>query len=382
MVRKINHRELENQIKLCYKVKLPLYIHGTMGIGKSQVVRETARKIANDLGKDFLDGKPNGKESFCLIDRRVSQLEPSDLLGLPNFTHNEKEQKVVKWFAPDWLPQDKESSGIIFLDELSNAMPSIQHACYQLVLDRKLGSYELPDNWIVVAGGNLASDNSGVYTLSSAFANRFSHLELTIPSKKDWVEWAFKNDIDNRIIAFIEFNESYLHTYDKSKNNLVFSSPRSWQFLSKLIKGIKNIDDIEISAHSTIGDGIGTEFISFVKLRKQLNIEDLLKNPEKVKEIKEISEKYALLTAISDRIREKPTDLETYEAVMKLVNYLEEEFKIILLRFILKNAQEGLMRDKKVDSKESARTYLIKNIFSKIPEWTKNIQRFTEFLTF
>ncbi len=391
-MRQTNHSELNNFIKKVYDSKLSLLVWGKIGIGKSVLMKETAKEIAKSKNKEFLEwnkisddkkrslmNSENAKGKFIFADLRSSQMDIGDVKGLPSFFDGVTEWKANILFK---VLSQKESDGILFFDELLQAPPTILSNLYQIILDRQVGEISLSENIGIFAGTNTITDNAGVFNIPSPLANRFLHVELSIPSKKDWVNWSFKNDIDNRIIAFIEFNEKYLHTYDKVKNNLVFSSPRSWEFLSRLIKDNKNIDEIEISAQSTIGEGVGIEFLSFIKLQKKLNIEDLLKHPEKVKNIVELSEKYALLSAVSDRIKEKPEDLPTYQAVMKLLNYLEEEFKIILMRFILTNAQEGLIKIKKAKTKEEARNYLIKNIFGKIPEWTKNIQRFTEFLTF
>jgi MoxR-like ATPase len=377
----VTHSELENQIRRCFEVKLPLYIHGTFGIGKSEVVREVAKKLAKGFKKEFVEGKPNGAKSFCLIDMRLSQLEPTDLLGLPNFTENDKGVKVVKWITPEWLPQDKDSSGIIFLDELSNAMPSIQHACYQLVLDRKLGNYKLPDNWIVIAGGNLSTDNGGIFALPIPLANRFVHIQLNIPDKKSWVEWAFKNSIDTRIIAFIEWKPTNLYKYEKGKSDYSVATPRSWAMTSKLISGVKNLDELSIYLKSSVGEGIGTEFIAFLKLQEKLDIDNLLNNPEKVKEIEELSEKYALLTGVCERILEKPTDVQLYDKILNFLEYLEPEFSILLIRFLRKNAIQGLKKDKKLDMQtdKEAEIYLVEKILSKCPFWKKHWSRFAKY---
>jgi len=114
--------------------RVPLHIWGACGVGKSQIVSQ----VANDLDYHFLDV-------------RAAQLDPVDLRGLPRIATDQTE-----WVPPKFLPTT--GKGILFLDELTSAPQMTQAGCYQLVLDRKLGEYSLPDNWVVIAAGNPASD--------------------------------------------------------------------------------------------------------------------------------------------------------------------------------------------------------------------------------
>src|SRR6516164_2556822 len=110
--------------------RVPLHIWGACGIGKSQIVNQ----VADDLGFEFLDV-------------RAVQLDPVDLRGLPRIAADQTE-----WVPPRFLPTS--GKGILFLDELTSAPQMTQASCYQLVLDRRLGEYQLPDDWVVIAAGN------------------------------------------------------------------------------------------------------------------------------------------------------------------------------------------------------------------------------------
>jgi MoxR-like ATPase len=110
--------------------RVPLHIWGACGVGKSQIVAQ----VASDLSWQFLD-------------IRAVQLDPVDLRGLPRISADQAE-----WVPPKFLPTS--GKGILFLDELTAAPQMTQAGCYQLVLDRKLGEYHLPEGWVVVAAGN------------------------------------------------------------------------------------------------------------------------------------------------------------------------------------------------------------------------------------
>ena len=134
--------------------RVPLHIWGACGVGKSQIVAQ----VASDLGWEFLD-------------IRAVQLDPVDLRGLPRISADKAE-----WVPPKFLPTS--GNGILFLDELTSAPQMTQAGCYQLVLDRKLGEYQLPDGWVVIAAGNPASERGVHFSMPRPLRNRFVHLNL------------------------------------------------------------------------------------------------------------------------------------------------------------------------------------------------------------
>ena len=116
--------------------KVPTFLWGAPGIGKSSIVKQ----IADSLNIGF-------------IDLRLALMDPTDLKGIPFY---DKESHSALWAPPAFLPRD--GTGILFLDELNSAPPSVQASAYQLILDRKVGEYELPDGWAIVSAGNRESD--------------------------------------------------------------------------------------------------------------------------------------------------------------------------------------------------------------------------------
>ncbi len=340
----INHKQLNKLLKVYYDRKIPVYLWGTMGIGKSSIVREVSREIAKHLNLGYIEGEPDGEEKFGFIDIRISQLEPSDLRGLPNiYDDDNSDGKVTKWIIPNWLPRDEKSKGVLFFDELNLAPPSIQASCYQLILDRRLGDYKLPDGWEIMSAGNTSQDKANVFDVPAPLLNRFAHLDLKVPSKEEWVEWALNHGVDSSIVSFMEFKPSYLFKFDKKNKDKAFATPRSWEFMSKLIKDNPklSIEDKHILIASTIGDGIATEFLAFLKLQSKINIKEILDKPEIVMNIKELDLKYSLLSAIVEKYRE---DKKTLPKVLEVCNYLEPEFAILLLRF-LKSARKDFVND-------------------------------------
>ena len=322
---KVNHKELKEQIKIAYDTKTPIFIWGTTGIGKSDSVKAVAKEIAKEEGLGFSDEDvENG--CFGFIDIRISQLEPSDLRGLPTI-----DKDRTKWLIPNWLPKNPTGKGILFFDEINLSPPSIQATAYQLILDRKLGDYKLPDGWVIVSAGNRVEDKCNVFEMSSALCNRFTHTELNIPDKDAWTNWALDNGIDNRIIAFLQFKPSSLFQFDSKNKDRAFPTPRSWAFCSRLIQGREDKAMLNILVSSAVGEATATEFCAFLRLQNKIDIKELIKNPKLVANIKEIDLKYILLGTIAEYYRNDKTLLEkTFE----LCEYLEPEFAVLLLRFL------------------------------------------------
>ena len=102
---------------------------------------------------------------------------------------------------------------ILLLDELTTAPPIVQAAAYQLVLDRALGEYVLPDGWSVAAASNLDTDRAVVNRMSTALASRFSHLQLAV-DMKEGTQWAVRSGVNPLIIAFVRFRPELLHNFD------------------------------------------------------------------------------------------------------------------------------------------------------------------------
>lgn len=138
------------------------------------------------------------------------------------------------------LPKDAykvvvEDKAIIFLDELSSADPSTQNAALQLVLDRRVGEYDVPHCVPVIAAGNRESDGAFVQALSHPLCNRFAHITL-VPNADDWIDWAVFNKLPPEIIGFIKWEPKALFDYKPdtlADGQYGFPTPRSNTFLAE-----------------------------------------------------------------------------------------------------------------------------------------------------
>ena len=254
----------------------PAFLWGAPGVGKSDVVKQ----VANDLKLE-------------LRDVRLSLMDPIDLKGFPVI--NTTKTKMT-WLPADFLPT--KGKGLLFLDEMNAAPQSVQAASYQLILNRRIGEYHLPDGWSVLAAGNRSSDRSVVHTMPAALANRFVHLDFDV-NVDDWNEWAMNNGLHTDLRAFIRFRPNLLHSFDSANNPRAFPSPRSWAFVDSLYKSHLSQDEEFEMIKGTVGEGASAEFSGFVRLIKDLpTTDEVLLDPEKTRLPESPAAMYALATAL------------------------------------------------------------------------------------
>jgi len=279
----------------------PVMMWGPPGVGKSQMVAQVA-----------------AKHDVPVIDIRLSQMEPSDLRGIP-FRSGEH----VVWAVPALLPDTERHGveGILFLDEITSAPPSVSAAAYQLILDRRLGEYEVPAGWAIFAAGNRQGDRGVTYSMPAPLANRFSHFEVEA-HLDDWVAWAYANDIDDRLIAFLRFRPELLFSFDPAHNPVAFPSPRSWEFAHRALQKFADVPDLMTRAlQACVGDAAGIELAAFVENLDRLPDIDAILRGEEVPVPRETDLQYAVASAlVAQSIRARTRD-DAQEAWGRILDY-------------------------------------------------------------
>lgn len=245
----ITTTELYAHLDTLIYADIPVFIHGSPGIGKSYIVAEVAKKHALEL-----------------VDVRLSQMDPVDLRGVPAI----RDEQTV-WMPPIFFPRDQDSNGILFLDELNSAPPSVQAAIYQLVLNRKMGEYELPQGWRIICAGNRISDRGVVFRLPTPLANRMVHLSVEARFE-DFKLFAIREGLHLFVIGFLGFRPDLLTSEPVSEDdsNPAFATPRSYHMLSNVLKTSSDTSRIAPIIYGLIGYGAGIEFLSYVKVYEKL----------------------------------------------------------------------------------------------------------------
>ena len=280
--RTVTLAEAETRILDAFEVKRPVFLWGLPGVGKSELMEQIARN--EYLGNTHL------------VDVRVALMEPTDLRGMPYF---DRDSGKMKWAPPVDLPDEDLASQydtvILFLDEMNSAAPAVQAAGYQLILNRRIGTYKLPDNVVIVAAGNRESDKGVTYRMPSPLANRFVHLEVRVDFDS-WLNWAVNNKIHEDVIGYCSFAKGDLCDFNPRSSGRSFAAPRTWTYVSDFVKKPGMADDrLTDLVSGCVGEGIAIKFMAHRKVAKDMPMPaDILAGKVKDLKIKEISAQYAL----------------------------------------------------------------------------------------
>lgn len=266
----------------CVSIMAPLLVHGSPGIGKSSVVKQ----ICLDRNLDF-------------IDVRLAQLEPVDIRGMPV---PNRENHTMEWYVNGNWPRDPNGRGVIFLDEITSTARDIQVAAYELVLDRRLGKlYSVPPGYLIVAAGNNTTDHAVASTMSSALANRFTHVELNVDAES-WLNWARANGVHPAVIGFVSYRPNMLFNMEGENLERGWPTPRAWERVSQLCHMYRDNDEslLRKLVYGTVGSGAGVEFMEFYKINNEFaNILDVMTNPNsKIVIPDKADQKYAMCSSM------------------------------------------------------------------------------------
>jgi hypothetical protein len=282
--------------------RVPTFLSGPPGIGKSSLVHSVTQQLGLNL-----------------LDVRVALLDAVDLRGLP---FPDQERRRTQWLPPEFLPpMDSREKGILFLDEINAAPPNVQAACYQLVLDRRVGEYVLPDGWTICAAGNRTTDKTVAYAMPSALRNRFLTIELRA-DLQEWLDWASGSICGTRrchqlITEFISFRPSLLLDLPDSCRDSPFPSPRSWMLASAMLaqverewalvppprSGSREHELLRSLLEGTVGHA-SADLLDFLELTFDRRfVAAFLADPERADVPREAPARLVLIAAIAERVR-------------------------------------------------------------------------------
>ena len=305
-----------------FKAKRPLFLWGPPGIGKSEVVQEVADELKGHV-----------------IDLRMAQMEPTDIRGIPYFN---RDINKMDWAAPVDLPDEDLASQypivVLFLDEMNSASPAVQAAGYQLILNRRVGKYVLPDNVVIVAAGNRDSDKGVTYRMPMPLANRFLHLEMRADFTS-WQTWAVNKAIHKDVVGYLSFAKQDLYEFDGKSSSRAFATPRSWCFVSDLLNDEDDTDSDTLFnlISGAVGEGLAVKFAAHRKVAGRMpEPSDILSGKVKDLAVKEISAMYSLTISmcyeLRDALENKKVDSKKFhEMADNFFNYIMANFETELV---------------------------------------------------
>lgn len=190
---------------------------GTRGVGKSSIVRQVAQQR----------GVP-------LVDLRLTTIEPVDIRGA--IFADDRLGKTV-WFPPEFLPTAEQPAGVLFLDELTAADQRLQISAYSLILDRRVGNYQLPDGWMVVAAGNASFHGAVSHDMGTALADRMFHFHV-VATIDAFLDHALAQGFAPEVMAYLKVRPDKLDDTQAqlAADHLVGASPRGWEDVSRVLQ--------------------------------------------------------------------------------------------------------------------------------------------------
>ncbi len=352
-IRTVRIRDARVEMLRAMRRKRPVFVWGGPGIGKS----------------DLVDQITVSMEGY-MIDLRLALMEPTDLRGMPYYN---KEANNMSWAAPVDLPTEELAAQypvvVLFLDELNSAPPSVQAAAYQLILNRRIGTYKLPDNVVVVAAGNRETDKGVTYKMPKPLANRFVHLNLDV-NFDDWMMWAAEARVHADVVGYLSFAKGDLYNFDPRSPDHAFASPRTWVFVSEMLEDTAGDDPMSDSQMTdliagTVGEGMAVKFMNHRSFASELpNPSDILSGKVEELKVKEVSAQYTLTVNLC-------YELADAHKIMKKSKKLDKWHKMAdnFFSFMMENFQTEMVV---LGAKIALSTY-------NLPFDTKKLKTFKEF---
>lgn len=302
--------KLTAEIRSNAKANIPTMIWGAPGLGKSQIVYQYAQSIGAKL-----------------FELRANLFDPVDVRGGLKVVEQADGTYRTKYGVPEDYP-DANYTGpvVLFIDELPNAPKATQNALLQLILDKKLGTYFLPPQTVIVAAGNRATDRASVSEMPTPVKNRFAHYEITA-NIDDWVQWALQNNVNPTLIGYLRYRPQYLHEMDTKEN--AFPTPRSWDMLNRKLSTMSPDKESQVvGAAAVIGDAHAADFIAYRDVESQMpDIDQIIAHPGTAAVPTDTSVIWAVCGALASRACAKD-----FAAIVKYAQRMPPEYQVVTLK--------------------------------------------------
>jgi len=310
-----------------FVTKLPVFIWGTMGSAKSSSIHK------------YVEDRRVEDPTFGFIDLRLSQLDPVDVRGLPSI---DKEKKEASWIPFNSFPKEERDgkNGILLLEEFNSAIPQVQTTMYQLLFDRRIGDYILPDGWVVWALGNRACDGGHTYDMLAPVSNRFvGHYHLD-PTVIDYTSHGLEVGVREEILGFLNWRPALLFSYNPDSSDLAFGSMRTWSYLSTLFNAweatYEKIDYsnppelFRVMVMNAVGEGEGIEFIAYLDGHgKRPNLDNIISDPDGSEIPEAMNICWAVISGLTNKYK---SNRQIAGRLLRYACRMQAEFATVMVR--------------------------------------------------
>ena len=359
---KVKTKDYATLLKDCYDARVPLMAYGGPGIGKSEIPRQVFRKEAKRLNREFVEWSDttlakkeemiaNAGKYFFFCDQRISQMDSTDLRGIPNMSNSAMlETMPMSWVI---LSSQEDAAGIIFFDEINLAAPVVAGAAYQIINDRVCADRRIADGVYLMAAGNRhGEDKAFTFDMPFPLRDRFAEVEVG-PDCEAWTEWAAGN-VNPHLIAFVNWKESFLYNTQADSADKA-STPRGIVRASKLIKGLDLSKSSDAAAANmkvsiAVGQAFAAQFEAYCKHFQSLDWAKLYKNPSLIESFG--SDKlYAVGGGLAEHFAkaqeeklEKKKLMAKFDDIINIVLKMPEDFAVVTLRMLRDQNDAGFRK--------------------------------------
>lgn len=278
---------LADYLQFAIRNNFPVLIKGKPGIGKSDIVSQAAIAAQTDL----------------IISHPVVS-DPTDYKGLPFPNKNG---------TADFLPFGELSQlinasrpTVFFLDDLGQAPPSVQAACMQLLLARRINGHLISDRVTFLAATNRREDKAAVSGLLEPVKSRFAAIVELEVNTDDWIKWALCNNMPTELIAFIRFRPELLDNFQPYRDIVNSPSPRTVTAVGRQQHACLP-EQFEFEAFKgAAGEAFAAEYRGFLKMYRELpSMDEIILNPASAPVPREPGAVYAIAAALSHKMTDQ-----------------------------------------------------------------------------
>ncbi len=320
----------------CYISRQPLFLWGPPGTAKTDRVHQAGLIISQHP-----EWWPSANEKTTwegVTVRRLAQMvDATEFIGMPDIEANGDDKgnpnsRYTVWRHPKALP--RKGAGLFFLDEMTLADQSLMAVSYQLIDSYKISlcGYDLPASHSIIAAGNREEDGVPVFAMGKALERRFSHYEVDIPTREQWVNWALNSgEIVPEIVAFLMWArwDEHAYRFDPKEVSKAWPSFPSWHRTSKMITANKATDSDIMGefAVMNVGKASGYAFQMFVKLQHEVtDPTKVISDPSNVAlpGIARMDLRWALCSSVASYVADRITTIFQDNAKAREKELLEE----------------------------------------------------------
>jgi hypothetical protein len=333
-------------MKAHWNAKEPFNLSGEPSTVKSELIKQTSKEICIEenenrtfveWSKCSLEEKKNIYKSvdkyFIFEDLRASETDIGEL-RLQNMRTSD-EYITYQYSMLFMVLSNPKAKGVLFFDEMNLANNLIKAQFYKVYNDHSIGDMPLSDNILVCSAGNESSQVRDVVQDSVALITRRGNYFLNPLTNEEFISYALDVNMHRSIIGYLSFQPGDVHDlkYDMVES-LGQPCARTWKKLSniRLKNQNMNLDELAVIARGLVGQGVATKYIAYAEMDEAIRIQDVIKNPAKVAEMKKTQIQYVVISGLLSLFKQGDNDI--FGTMCEVSLHLPETMAVYMMRML------------------------------------------------